>query len=85
MKAIHKFGPNVVRFQMAMGKRRWYIIGFYLTPDASLMIESIVAALREHPQVSGLLVAVYFKVDLSQTEGARREEDIAAFLMTAVL
>ena len=82
---IQQFGPNIISSQLAMDERRWYIIGYYLTPDDALTIESVVAALIEHPQGSELLVAGYFNADFAQPEGAIREEEIAAALMTAVL
>ena len=49
VEAVRKFGPNVVRFQLATGARRWYIIGCYLAPDDTSTIESVVAALKERP------------------------------------
>ena len=47
MKAVQKFGPNVVSFQMATGEQGWYIIGYYLSPNDTSTIESVVAALKE--------------------------------------
>ena len=40
VEAIQKFGLNFVRFQMATGERRWYIIGFYLAHENVSTIES---------------------------------------------
>ena len=50
-----------------------------------LKIESSAAAPRERPQVYKLLVAGDFKADLEKPEGERREEEIAANLVAAVL
>ena len=44
--AVRQFGLNVMSFQLAMGTRRWYIIGCYLASDYTLTIESVVTALK---------------------------------------
>ena len=44
-------------FQLATGARRWYIIGSYLAPDDTSTIESVVAALKERPKGTALVVA----------------------------
>ena len=82
VEAVQQFNPNVVSFQMATGERWWYIVGCYLDPDNTLTIESVVAALKECPRGAELLVAGYFNVKLSELEGDRRVEDIAAALET---
>ena len=46
VEAVRQFGPNVISFQMATGAWRPYIIGWYLAPDYTLAIESVVAALK---------------------------------------
>ena len=78
MEAVHKFGPNVVGFQMATGKQQWYIVRCYLAPDNTSTIESVIAALKERPQGAELLVAGDFNVQLSEPEGDRRGEEIPA-------
>ena len=35
LEAVQQFRPNVIRFQLATGAQRWYIVGCYLAPDAS--------------------------------------------------
>ena len=57
-------------------------MGCYLSPNDTLTIESVVAALKERPRGAELLVAGYFNVKLSKPEGDRRREDIAAALAT---
>ena len=59
---------------METGERRWYIIVFYLAPNNTLMIESVVAALKERPQVAELLVAGDLNVNLADPEVDRKEE-----------
>ena len=69
VEAIHKFGPNVVGFQLATGELQWYIIGFYLAPDNTSTIDSVVAALKERPQGAELMVAGNLKTNLEEPEG----------------
>ena len=45
MKAVQKFGPNVVGFQMSTRVQRWYIVGCYLAPRVTSKIDTVVAAL----------------------------------------
>ena len=78
MEAVQKFGTNIVGFQLATGERRWYIVGGYLAPVNTSKIESVVAALKERPRGAELLAAGEFNVNLSEPEGDRRGEDIAA-------
>ena len=47
VEAVQKFEPNVIGFQLATGEQRWYIVGCYLAPDNTSMIERVVEALRE--------------------------------------
>ena len=82
METVQQFGPNVVGFHLATGERRCYIVGCYLAPDDTLTIENDVAALKELPRGAELLVAGDFNVKLSELEGDRRREDIAAALAT---
>ena len=56
------------------------MIRCYLSPNEALMVESVVAALRDHLQGTGLLVAGYFNIDLAQPEGSIIKEDIEAAL-----
>ena len=83
--AIQKFGPNVVSFQMETGEKRCYIMGCYLAPDNTLIIEIIIIALRERPRGTKLLVAEDFNADLAQPEGTRIYKDIVAELAAAGL
>ena len=57
VEAIREYGPNVMSFEVATGARRWYIIGCYLAPDNTSTIESVVAALKERPKGTVLVVA----------------------------
>ena len=77
---MRQFGPNVVGFQLVTGARRWYIIGCYLAPDATLKIESVVAALKERPRDAVLLVAGDLNTTLAEPEKEQRGTDIAAEL-----
>ena len=55
-------------------------MGCYLAPDNTLTIESVVAALKERPKGTKLLVVGDFNANLAEPGGDRREEDIAAAL-----
>ena len=59
-------------FELAMGARRWYIIGCYLAPDDTSTIESVVASLEERPWGSELLVAGDLNENLEQPERDQR-------------
>ena len=64
------------------GARRWYIVGFYLTPDNTSTMERFVEALRERPEGAELMVAGDMNINLAEPEGNQREEYIAATLAT---
>ena len=85
VEAVHQFGNNVVGFQLATGERHWYIVGCYLAPNDTSMIEIVVAALKERPRGVKLLVSGDFNAKLLEPEGDWRGEDIAATLATEVL
>ena len=82
VEAVQKFRTNVVGFQLAMGEWQWYIVGCYLAPDNTLVIESVVATLKERPRGTRLLVTGEFNINLAELEGDRRGEDIAASMAT---
>ena len=65
VEAVQQFGPNIVGFHLETGERRWYIVEFYLTPDDTSTIESVVAAIKERPRGTELLVAGDFNLKLS--------------------
>ena len=54
-------------FELATVARWWYIIGYYLAPDNTSTIESVVAALKERPRGAALLVAGYLNTTLTET------------------
>ena len=83
VESIHQFGPNVVGFQLVTGERRCYIIGYYLSPDDTSTIESVIKALKERPRRSELMLAGYLNINLEDPERDRREEEIMAALKTA--
>ena len=75
MEVIQQFGPNVIRCQLSKGVLQWYIIGCYLAPENALTINIVVAALKERPQGSKLLVVGYFNDYLEKPEGAECDEE----------
>ena len=50
-----------------------------------MTIESVVAALKEHPRGAKLLVTGYPNVNLAETEGYQIKEEISTALKTAGL
>ena len=80
VESMHQFGPNVIGFQLVMGARQWYIIGCYLASDDISTIESVVAALKERPRVTALLVAGDLNTTLMDQENDRRGTEIASAL-----
>ena len=72
LEDVQQFGPKVVGFQLATGKRWWYIVGCYLAPDRTLTKESVIAALKEHPRGAELLVTGDSNVNLSEPEGKQK-------------
>ena len=82
MEAVHQFLLNVVGFQLAVGERRWYIMGCYLSSNKNLTIESVVAALKERPRGAELIVEGDLNAKLLEPEGDQRGEDIASALAT---
>ena len=85
VEAIQKFVLNVVVFQLETGEQRWYIIRCYLTPDNTSTIESVIAALKNRPRGSDLLVAADLNANLDKQEGYWREEEIMSALTAAGL
>ena len=55
MEVVQKFGTKVVCYQLAKGERQWYIVVCYLAPNNTSEIESVFAALKEHPRGAKLL------------------------------
>ena len=82
VEAVEKFGPNILGFQIATGARRWYIVGVYLAPEDTTMMERVSKAIRSRSRGAELLVAGDFNVDLASPQGDWRAEDIATPLAT---
>ena len=85
VEAVRQFGPNVMSFQLETGARRWYIIRCYLTPDESSTIESVVAALKERPRGTTLVVAGDLNTALDDPENNWIGMEIAAAITEAGL
>ena len=85
VEAVYKSGPNFIGFQLVTGARRWYIVGCYLSPDDTSMIERVVEALRKRPKGAELLVAGDMNANLADPEGDSRGDDIADALATEIM
>ena len=60
-------------------------MGCYLSPDYTLKIESVVAALKERPRGAEVLVEGDFNVKLLESEGDERGEYTVSSLATEIL
>ena len=83
MEAVREYGPNVMSFEVATGARRWYIIGCYLAPDDTSTIERVVAALRDRPKGTALVVEGELNTDLEDSENDWRGTEIAAAMIAS--
>ena len=83
MEGFREYGPNVISFEVATGRRRWYIIRFYLAPDDARTIDRVVIALGDQLRGTALVVAEDFNTDLGETASDRRGTEIAAALTEA--
>ena len=80
VEAVREYGPNILSFEVAMGGRRWYIIGCYLAPNNAQTIERVVTAMGDQPRGTALLVAGDLNTDLGAMDNDRRGSEIAAAL-----
>ena len=83
VESVREYGPNVMSFEVVAGARRWYIIGCYLAPDDTSTIERVVAAIRDRPKGTALVVAGDLNTDLEDSENDRRGTEIAAAMTAA--
>ena len=82
---MRPYGPNVISFEVATGRRRWYTIGCYLAPDDARTIERVVTALGEQPRGTALIVAGDLNTDLGDMACDGRGMEIAAEITEAGL
>ena len=66
VEEVREYGPNVLSFEVVTGRRRWYIIGCYITPDKARTIERVFMALGYQPRGTALIVAGDFNTDLGE-------------------
>ena len=71
IEEVRPYGPNVIRFEVVTGRRRWYIIGCYLAPDDARTIERVVTALSDQPRGTALIVAGTTRSVVQASSGAR--------------
>ena len=80
VEEVREYGPNVISFEVATGRRRWYIIGCYIAPDNARTIERVFTALGDQPRGTALVVAGDFNTDLGETASNGRGMEIEAAL-----
>ena len=83
VEEVREYGPNVISFEVATGRRRWYIIGFYLALNGAWTIERVVTAMGDQPRGTALVVAGDFNTDLGETASDGRGMEIVAALTEA--
>ena len=69
-------GPNVIRFQLVTGRKRWHVVGCYIPPSNDSTIEDVVADIRDRFYGAKLLVAGDINVNLEDLEGTPQAEAI---------
>ena len=74
-------GENVVRFQLASGYMRWFIVVCYMAPDYASTIDDAVTAIGKLNWGAALLVVGNFNTNLDLLEVRERNEVIAAALV----
>ena len=77
---MRQFDPNVVSFQLETGARRWFTTGCYLAPDKTSTIERMIAALKERPRGTALLMTGGLNTRLTDPKNEQRGIEIAAAL-----
>ena len=82
---MEKIGSNVIGFQLLTGAWWLYIVGVYLAPEDTRMMERVVEMIRRKPWGVELLVAGDFNVDIAASECDRRVKYIATELAMAGL
>ena len=85
VKEFRLHGLNVIRSQMATGRRRWYAMGCCIAPSNASTIEEFYAAIRYQPYGTYLLVAGNLNANLVETEGTPWAEAVTDELEAAGL
>ena len=49
LKGMNNYGPNVVRFMLETGWRRWYVVGEYIPPNDQLVVRRVEQDLECYP------------------------------------
>ena len=70
---------------MVMGRQWWNSVWWYIAPNDASTIEDIIVSIRRRTQVTKLLVAGDFNLDLAEPEGTMRAEEITASLVDSGL
>ena len=81
----HKHGLGVVMFQLDMGYRCWFIMGFYLAPEDASSIEHISGATEHLPCGVVLMVVGDLNANIADPESNRRYKAITESLSDSVL
>ena len=77
IEELHLHGPNVIRFMLVIGRRRWHIMGCYISSRDASTIEDAIAAIRNRSFGGDILVAVNLNANLEDLEGTPQSEAIS--------
>ena len=74
VEAIRQFGANVIACQLAMGGRRWYIVGCYLAPGDRTTIIDVESEMVEKPRGAEFIVEGDLNVNLGKAGSRGRDK-----------
>ena len=81
-KAHQNHDLNVIRLQLVMGWRLWYVVGCELTTRDASTLDRIVAETGHSYRSTEILVAVDFNTDLESPDEKKRDKEISAAMAT---
>ena len=73
----------MMSFQLDSGRRRWFIVGCYLSPDNASTINHIIADKNKCTRGAAVLVAGNSNINLKAPEGNCRRGEIVVAIVTA--
>ena len=76
---------NVVIFQLVLGGRGWFVMGYYLTPDDTSSIECVFLDIVQCPLGTVLLVSGSFNAGIAEPEGHGLDKVISETVEMVVL
>ena len=69
IKELRLHSPSVISFQLVTGRRKWHVVGCYISPSNASTIEDVTASIRDQPYGAELLVSGDLNANLAEPEG----------------